>query len=30
MKQSEPEITRPRMLSRRHFVQGLAAGGVIA
>ena len=30
MKQSEPEITHPRMLSRRHFVQGLAAGGVIA
>lgn len=30
MKQSESEITHPRMLSRRHFVQGLAAGGVIA
>ena len=30
MKQSKPEITHPRMLSRRHFVQGLAAGGVIA
>ncbi|MFQ3171807.1 MAG: CopA family copper-resistance protein [Oleispira sp.] len=30
MKQSESEIAHPRMLSRRHFVQGLAAGGVIA
>jgi len=30
MKQSESEITHPRMLSRRNFMQGLAAGGVIA
>ena len=30
MKQSASEVTQPIMLSRRRFVQGLAAGGVIA
>ena len=30
MKESESELTRPIMLSRRRFVQGLAVGGVIA